>query len=358
MTLPLSFSAHASALLTRVACGLSSIKLVYTPHNQWPLPKCSTTTKDILQVSVLDSSFNPPTLAHLALARAPAEPLHLSSLGNTPNDVGDEDTGGYDACLLLLSIRNVDKPLKPDDATHLQRLEMMFFFAQDVIQSLHLQFPNCGSIDELDSNIAIAIINEPLFIDKSTALLHFLSHQLSSFTSLSLHESTTKPAPNFHLSFLLGLDTLERLFLPRCYFGGIKEPMLNALWNFFDNDKSRFVCAWRDSSSYPSFNTPPQAQPVSDLSKDESTTEVADQDQGSHLIPPAAREFILTHQITMIDIGTEKQSISSSCVRSLRPGMEDGSSVWKGLVGLGIGRYIEENQLYLRPSMSNLTEAK
>jgi nicotinamide-nucleotide adenylyltransferase len=102
----------------------------------------------------LDSSFNPPTLAHLALAKAPAPPPRS---GGAIGEIKDESSG-YDAHLLLLSIRNADKPLKPGDATHLQRLEMMFFFAQDIIQSA-LQSPTSTCHDgEAEPNISGIII--------------------------------------------------------------------------------------------------------------------------------------------------------------------------------------------------------
>lgn len=117
-------------------------------------------------MNLLDSSFNPPTLAHLALARALAPPL-------CPDDIaGDvrEGESSYDAC--LLSIQNADKPLKPGDATHLQRLEMMSLFAQDILQSpSHSHLSNLIDSEEKDSNVAIAIISALLFADKSTILL-------------------------------------------------------------------------------------------------------------------------------------------------------------------------------------------
>ena len=87
-----------SALLQRVQRGLSTLELVHTSHLRWPLPTTpGPHLAPTLHISVLDSSFNPPTNAHAALARAP-----LDALGEQP-----------DATLLLLSVTNADKAPKP-----------------------------------------------------------------------------------------------------------------------------------------------------------------------------------------------------------------------------------------------------
>jgi nicotinamide-nucleotide adenylyltransferase len=160
--------------------------------------------------------------------------------------------------------------------------------------------------------------------------------------------------PEPRLTFLLGFDTLERLFSPRCYLDRTEEPMLDALRHFFD-EGSTFVCAKRDPSSYPSFDTPPPTQsPAADLSRVGLEATAAGDQEWSAPIPSAAQEFISTKQITLIDIGAEEQTISSSNVRSLRLRAEDGGR-WKNLVGLGVGRYIQEKELYL-PSISDSCE--
>ena len=109
-----------AALLQRVQKGLSAIELVYTPYPRWPLPPAPTLAPaPTLRVSVLDSSFNPPTLAHLALASLP--PPSPASSGSSPTapapDTAVPHHGeDFDARLLLLSVRNADKRLKPGDA--------------------------------------------------------------------------------------------------------------------------------------------------------------------------------------------------------------------------------------------------
>ncbi|KAJ6520887.1 hypothetical protein DFH09DRAFT_225203 [Mycena vulgaris] len=176
--------ASATALLSKVQRGLSPLELVYVPHDKWP----RTTSAQPLQISVLDSSFNPPTLAHLALANAAESNAHL----------------------YLLSVRNADKSLKSTDASHLQRLEMMLLLAHP-------------------HRAAVAIIDEPTFAGKARVLR-------AAF-------------PGAGVTFLLGFDTLERVLAPR-YYGG-EEPMAAALDAFFSpsHDNARVVCARRGAVS-------------------------------------------------------------------------------------------------------------
>ncbi|THH05581.1 hypothetical protein EW146_g9865 [Bondarzewia mesenterica] len=187
------------ACLEHIQEGSSQVELIYKPYPSWPLQPEFLASPSYLRISVLDSSFNPPTLAHLA----------LSSL--KPHDTKE---GDYDARLLLLSVRNADKQLEPSDATHIQRMEMMTLLTHDI----------------LHANTAVAILDEPTFVGKSAALLSFL-HVSSVYTDRTY--------------VLQGFDTLERLLSPRYY--GSAELMSQALRKFLsvDGDNSRVVCARR-----------------------------------------------------------------------------------------------------------------
>ncbi|KZV94736.1 Nucleotidylyl transferase, partial [Exidia glandulosa HHB12029] len=147
------------------------------------------------RVLVFDSSFNPPTNAHAALARAP-----LNVAG-----------GSADTTLLLLSVTNADKAPKPGDATPEQRLEMMQLMAQ-----------------ELGEDVAVAAIDAPTFVGKARALRSLGAAQLA---------------------FSLGADTLTRLVKPSYY--GSEEAMHKALRAFFNDDSARVVCAHRDAEPVP-----------------------------------------------------------------------------------------------------------
>ncbi|KAF8976808.1 hypothetical protein BDQ17DRAFT_1454716 [Cyathus striatus] len=164
-TTTMQFKQTALTLLHKLQQGLSSprIELVYATHEWWPLPASSSSirlspeSRQKLRISVFDSSFNPPTRAHLALANAPSP-----SLSSAASDATQEN---YDATLLLLSVRNVDKSLSHGDATYLQRLEMMRILSGDMKQA--------------EGNGAIAIIDEPTFVGKQRVLKGFLENRLA-----------------------------------------------------------------------------------------------------------------------------------------------------------------------------------
>jgi nicotinamide-nucleotide adenylyltransferase len=278
--------ANAPSRIARLEAGLSSVELMFTSHPQWPLPVVRTPAPvpipSPLRVSVLDSSFNPPTLAHLALANS--------------RPVGVDVPADFDVRLFLLSIHNADKSIKSGDATFVQRLEMMELLSQDV---------RLTSSD----NIAIAIIDEPIFVHKSTKLLTFLRDRLRNLVS------TPNPAP-IQLTFLQGFDTLERLFSPRYYPS--ESSMLTSLRRFFsaNEDNSAVLCAWRGD------------QPMNELSA----------------LLPLAKEFVDAGRVSLIDIGEDEGRISSTGVRNKR---RSGEHDWKRFITVGLAEYIEENGLYI-----------
>lgn len=115
-------------------------------------------------IGVLDASFNPLTLAHEALA-------HQA-----------QDTFGFDEIVLLLAKTNVDKALFGADLG--QRLAMMVNYA--------------NSDTQLDAYLSIAVCSHARFIDKAHALRAHIS-------------------PDTQIYFLVGHDTLIRIFDPRYY---------------------------------------------------------------------------------------------------------------------------------------------
>ncbi|KAF8638309.1 hypothetical protein AX17_002329 [Amanita inopinata Kibby_2008] len=271
---------------------LSAVQLVYAPHPQWPLPPSDPLRPPPsrpLAISVLDSSFNPPTLAHLALANSP-RPGHAD----------------YDARLLLLSVRNVDKTLKPGDASHAQRVDMMRLLSQHITNTA--------------DNIAIALIDEPTFVGKSKRLLSFLKQRFDAMVDTD----NTMPPP-VQLTFILGLDTLERLFAQRYY--GSEQQMLLALRRFFspapEGDDSFVVCARR----------------ISDNSK------VVTEQNAPSL--KHADEYLASGRIVMVDIGTNESSLGSTIVRDAvkQHGLDDPS--WKSCVTASIAEYITRERLYI-----------
>ncbi len=270
-----------AAAVNRVQSRLSTVELVHASHPTWPFP--ASLPKRPLRISVLDSSFNPPTLAHLALA-------------NSLRPAGTDD---YDARLLLLSVRNADKTLSPGDATLVQRVEMMRLLSQHITNT--------------PDNVAIAIINEPTFVGKSSQLLSFLRQRFS--------DAGGAECPRIQLSFILGFDTLERLVAPK-YYGSV-EQMHSALRKFLspppDGDNSYIVCAHRHGTIRGQINND------SDLSKLQYV-----------------QEFINCGRIAMIEIGAVERTMSSTAVRSA------GDSSWESYVTDTIAQYIQQHGLYLK----------
>ncbi|KAH7925844.1 Nucleotidylyl transferase [Leucogyrophana mollusca] len=326
--LPVSFTSNALNLLHRVQQGASRVELVYTSHDQWPYPpirrQSQAETQPALRISILDSSFNPPTLAHLALANAPL-PRYATSPASTFVDPNDD----YDAKMLLLSVRNADKSLKPGDATHVQRLEMMYLLSRYMSNPSGSGPGSHGAdSDSGNPNVAIAIIDEPTFVGKSSSLLHFLQTRLSSLRSPPYTTADTPPIlsptnayPPCQLTFLLGMDTLARLISPRYYQS--EDAMTCALRTFFSPEAEgcRVVCARRTSSDIDA----------------EAQREV------ERKILTAAREFVETERVTMIDIGETVQAFSSSEVRAK---IGAGDDTWKRLVTPTLADYVVEKQLY------------
>lgn len=171
---------------------------------------------------VLDSSFNPPTTAHLALARsslaAPSPPPRPPTNSSSPPS--------RRLLLLLLSAHNADKPAGP--ATLLERLEMMHRLSL----SLGPQLPP-------DVGVDIGLTKHARFVDKSQALaaayppaqLHYHHH----------HHHQTQ-------TFLVGFDTLVRLLDPKYYPPLLHSPCsapapLAALQPFFA--RARVCCMLR-----------------------------------------------------------------------------------------------------------------
>jgi nicotinamide-nucleotide adenylyltransferase len=191
----MSTTEYITTALSRLQADITRVEFVHKPYTSWPHPRPSphplTSPPAAFRVAVLDSSFNPPTLAHSALALLPA--------AASPTE----------ARLLLLSVRNADKTPLPGDASPVQRVEMMVRLAHEV-------------------NAAVGLLDAPAFVHKAELLRAVL------------------PA-GAQLAFIQGIDTLERFLTPRYYGDGSTLAMHAALQYFFaaDGNNSRIICAQR-----------------------------------------------------------------------------------------------------------------
>ena len=133
---------------------------------------------------ILDSSFNPPTLAHLRIA---SEAL-LRDPGPSPSRL-----------LLLFATQNADKAFKPAPFEH--RLLMMSLFAMDLQDHLK-QVKNLSSADELPS-IDVGITSKPFYHDKTFAI-----------DESGFYGSSPSSPQHVHLT---GFDSLIRIFNAKYY---------------------------------------------------------------------------------------------------------------------------------------------
>jgi nicotinamide-nucleotide adenylyltransferase len=150
---------------------------------------------------ILDSSFNPPSIAHLTLATS-ALKQHAPS-----------ETGPF-RFLLLFSTHNADKA--PSPASFVQRIALMTVFAEDLSRHLKTQQSDLPA-EIADVSIDIGLTKEPYYSDKSIAI-----------------KETTPPfysSDPIHVH-LVGYDTLIRFCNPKYY--PKHDPPLSALKPFFD----------------------------------------------------------------------------------------------------------------------------
>jgi nicotinamide-nucleotide adenylyltransferase len=150
---------------------------------------------------ILDSSFNPPSLAHFTLASSALK--HSAPLEQSPCRL-----------LLLFSTHNADKA--PSPASFVQRIALMTVFAEDLSQSLRKE-PSSSNADIANLSIDIGLTKEPYYSDKSAAI--------------------AQATPPFYASnprhiHLVGYDTLIRFCNPKYY--PKHDPPLSALRPFFD----------------------------------------------------------------------------------------------------------------------------
>lgn len=191
----------------------------------------------------------------------------------------------------------------PGDATYVQRLEMMYLLSRDI-----------------NNNVAIAIVDEPIFVRKSTVLHSFLQSRLAS-----LHVSLSAGMEAIHrpkLTFLMGFDTLVRLFSPKYYAS--EEEMKGLLRDFLS----------------------PEGQDCCILCADRVNVTIDQEVQRRALT--TCREFVDRERIHFINIGEDEESFSSTDVRAT---VAAGVDSWRRQVTDLIANYIIETRLYASNAM-------
>ncbi|KAJ9143446.1 Cytidylyltransferase family protein [Pleurostoma richardsiae] len=300
---------------------------------------------------VLDSSFNPPTKAHMRMATAAVQELASGD--------GGSRRGGL-RVLLLLAVNNADKGAKPAAFEH--RLVMMRQFAVDMHDELRGE--ETGGVVEKQGNtttnteseeggksssstppIDIGLTTYPFFHEKSASIASSAFYN-SAVTSESGGGTSTSPIPGDADSatapeqvFLAGYDTLIRIFNPKYYSPPIpadagvttdtadrrKTPMQTALDPFLTRARLRVTMRTDDGWG----------------GRDEQEQHVRALAEGGELEQVGGRRE-WARRIDLVEGGGEV--VSSTLAR--RAAKEGKWEVLGTLVSQRVGEYVRSERLY------------
>ncbi|KAI1368208.1 Nucleotidylyl transferase [Xylaria arbuscula] len=206
-------------------------------------------------ILVLDSSFNPPTLAHYRMAiSALSDPRYKTKV---PQDTGVKESHGMSETtaasrvLLLLAIQNADKAPKP--ASFPQRLAMMYLFARDILAEVarKREVENNSESSSIGCEaVDIAVTTEPYFHAKAQAIAtsdFYLDQQSESAVSIDNAVASEQV-------YLAGYDTLIRIFNPKYYPDNSMKASLDP---FFAHARLRITMrtddSWGDAAAQMSY---------------------------------------------------------------------------------------------------------
>lgn len=238
------------------------------------------------RICVLDSSFNPPHLGHYALIK--------EALKHDYGVEQNENNPTSRVILLLLSVNNADKSLVgPEEYS--KRIDMMYLMARD----LELKLP---------AKVSIGVTKHARFVDKSMAILKKL-HELS--------------ANKIKLTFLVGFDTLIRIFNPKYY---LPDKLSHSLEEFMT--LTDLFC----------------------LPRNDETISLKLQSTYAHDIRCGKFPEIPNHWSASIhfvkDFETFESSIGHISSSSVRNKIERGDNDWEDKVIPEVREYIEKEEIY------------
>ncbi|KAM5343139.1 hypothetical protein ACJ41O_014105 [Fusarium nematophilum] len=287
---PKSLITFFSRALTSFQSSPDPLRILCTlpHHSDAPAPRRP--TRPVRDLIILDSSFNPPTLAHLGMAGSALRDLQIKN-------------GGQQRLMLLLSVNNADKAPKP--ASFPVRLGMMDAMGRELLE---------GGEEGLEVDIAVTTM--PFFHDKARAI------EGSGFYSLG-GEQQQQPTQ----TFLAGFDTLVRIFNPKYYGTEVVEgstPMQRALGPFFDSARIRVTTRPDDT-----WGGADEQRAYVDGLRGGKLREVGGDDAWAG-------------RVEVVEGDAVGEGVSSSRVREVV--RKDGDL--GGLVGGEVGRWIEREVLY------------
>ncbi|KAJ1034567.1 hypothetical protein NDA18_001423 [Ustilago nuda] len=279
-----------SATISSAASGWG-VRLVYSTTPSWPFSSTSSSRQTshrkedkTIDIALLDSSFNPPSRAHLALLLSP--PILAQ---NKPS---------YDAHLLLFSTQNADKGTgKPGDASPSQRIEMMTLMAKDV--------ERIQTAEGHSANVAVGLVDKPLIFAKSTLTWDLLKAQQQE------GQDTAKA----RLHCLVGFDTLYRVFQLK-YYPSLEE-FQQQCSQFFEREGTTFVCARRHPSSYPQLASQQKAEEEKSVGEVAREQEEAREQEDRLLQLENVAPWVQKGSVGMFDLDPDQAKLSSTKIRTL-----------------------------------------
>lgn len=264
---------------------------------------------------VLDSSFNPPTLAHMRMATDAV----LQELKRTQGP-------GAVRLLLLLAIQNADKAAKPAAFEH--RLAMMWSFAKDVRRTLLEAITTESGDEEADVAIDVGLSTQPYFHDKSAAIAQSDFYKAHG-EDFEVDTNSKEPEPEQVI--LAGYDTLVRIFNPK-YYGepaGDDVPIRRALGPFFQ--RARLRVTMRTDADWG--NMDEQMAYVDDLLKGNGLEKIGGKKEWAD-------------RIEVVNSRKEGETVVSSTLAREAAKARDAERLG-GLVPPEVKRWVEGGKLYL-----------
>ncbi|KDN37412.1 hypothetical protein K437DRAFT_259796 [Tilletiaria anomala UBC 951] len=344
-----ALSSGLDAFLASSSSSSLGLTILYSNKPNWPFKSArgqasdegTAAGKETIDIAVLDSSFNPPTLAHRAIALGPAllvcRPGSSTVAGDSTPIASADPKPEYDAHLLLFSVRNADKGLgRRGDASQLQRLEMMELLAKEIEAFLRKKTTG-QSMDAADDGsggssiagaayepaVAVGIVDPPLMFEKSTLVHKYMQDLLRKV-------APNTASPTIRLHWQVGMDTLERFFALRYYPS--TQAFHASAERFFNKEGTTFVVASRVPSSLPGKSMENESE---------------EQLLRSELVQP----WVEQHKVALWQLPTEVQGCSSTDVRKLY--RTDGATSTEELirqqqqkVPASIAHYLDQERVY------------
>lgn len=178
----------------------SALKQFQSSGKAFHLLGASTAPRKCRTLVILDSSFNPPTIAHMQMATSALQDVRTRDTSAQGAGAGAGDV----RLLLLLAVNNADKAPKPASFEH--RLSMMHSFAGDIQEAWRAATQT--TTEQGDDHLLpvdIGLTTHPYFHDKSAAIANSPDYSFSS------------PESHAQQVVLAGFDTLIRIFNPKYY---------------------------------------------------------------------------------------------------------------------------------------------